>query len=74
MNHKSLLGQSNLKVPRMGVGARVWGQPKGLARWTPAQLAYAPSHGASEEEQAQDAGVRAEVWQLLERLTAGGGS
>jgi aryl-alcohol dehydrogenase-like predicted oxidoreductase len=30
----------------------VWGQPKGLARWTPAQLSYGPSHGAAEEERA----------------------
>jgi aryl-alcohol dehydrogenase-like predicted oxidoreductase len=30
----------------------VWGQPTGLARWTPAQLAYGPSHGTAEEEEA----------------------
>jgi aryl-alcohol dehydrogenase-like predicted oxidoreductase len=36
----------------MGIGAMTWGQPSGLARWTPAQLAYGPSHGAAEEEQA----------------------
>ena len=61
MNHQMTLGKSDLRVPRMGLGAMVWGQPKGLARWTPAQLAYGPSHGTVEEEQALkvslDAGV-----------------
>ncbi len=50
MEHSASLGKSGLKVPRMGVGAMTWGQPKGRARWTPAQLAYGPSHGAAEEE------------------------
>lgn len=50
MENKVSLGQSNLMVPRMGVGAMTWGQPKGLARWTPAQLAYGPSQSAGEEE------------------------
>ena len=30
MEHKTSLGRSSLQVPRMGVGAMVWGQPKGL--------------------------------------------
>ena len=30
----------------------VWGQPSGLARWTPAQLSYGPSDSAAEEEHA----------------------
>ena len=61
MNHQMTLGKSDLRVPRMGIGAMVWGQPKGMARWTPAQLAYGPSHGTAEEEDALrvslDAGV-----------------
>ena len=61
MNHQMTLGKSGLRVPRMGIGAMVWGQPKGMARWTPAQLAYGPSHGTLEEEEALkvslDAGV-----------------
>jgi aryl-alcohol dehydrogenase-like predicted oxidoreductase len=61
MNHQMTLGKSDLRVPRMGIGAMVWGQPTGLARWTPAQLAYGPSHGTVEEEEALkvslDAGV-----------------
>lgn len=59
--HKTLLGKSGLQVPRLGLGAMVWGQPKGFARWTPAQLAYGPSHGASEEEQALKASLDAGV-------------
>lgn len=61
MNHQMTLGKANLRVSRMGIGAMVWGQPKGMARWTPAQLAYGPSHGTAEEEEALkvslDAGV-----------------
>jgi aryl-alcohol dehydrogenase-like predicted oxidoreductase len=61
MENTSALGQSTLKVPRMGLGAMVWGQPKGMARWTPAQLSYGPSHGASEEEQALEVSLAADV-------------
>jgi aryl-alcohol dehydrogenase-like predicted oxidoreductase len=61
MDHQMTLGKTDLRVPRMGLGAMVWGQPKGMARWTPAQLAYGPSHGTAEEEEALkvslDAGV-----------------
>jgi aryl-alcohol dehydrogenase-like predicted oxidoreductase len=61
MDQQMTLGKSDLPVPRMGVGAMVWGQPKGMARWTPAQLSYGPSHGTAEEEEALkvslDAGV-----------------
>ena len=61
MEHKTLLGKSNLHVPRMGVGAMVWGNPKGLARLHPAQTAYGGAHGIEEERRAlevsMDAGV-----------------
>jgi aryl-alcohol dehydrogenase-like predicted oxidoreductase len=52
MNNTMELGRSGLMVPRMGIGAMTWGQPKGLARWTPAQRAYGPSDGPAEEERA----------------------
>ena len=61
MNHQMTLGKSDLRVPRMGIGAMVWGQPTGLARWTPAQLAYGPSHGTVEEEEALKVGLNAGV-------------
>ena len=52
MEKKLTLGRSSLKVPRMGIGAMVWGQPRGFSRLTPARLSYGPSHGAGEEERA----------------------
>jgi aryl-alcohol dehydrogenase-like predicted oxidoreductase len=39
----------------------VWGQPSGLARWTPAQLSYGPSHGAEEEQHALEVSLAAGV-------------
>jgi aryl-alcohol dehydrogenase-like predicted oxidoreductase len=39
----------------------IWGQPKGMARWTPAQLAYGPSDGSSEEQQALEVSLAAGV-------------
>ena len=38
-----------------------WGQPRGLARWTPAQLAYGPAHGADEEGRALEVSLAAGV-------------
>jgi aryl-alcohol dehydrogenase-like predicted oxidoreductase len=55
------LGSSDLHVPRLGMGAMTWGQPKGLARWTPAQLAYGPAHGADEEQRALEVSLAAGV-------------
>jgi aryl-alcohol dehydrogenase-like predicted oxidoreductase len=61
MDSKMMLGQSNLQVPRLGIGAMTWGAPKGLARWTPAQQAYGPSHGITEEEHALEVSLAAGV-------------
>ena len=61
MEVKTTLGRSNLQVPRMGLGAMVWGQPTGMARWTPAQLAYGPSHGPEEEQQALEVALAAGI-------------
>jgi aryl-alcohol dehydrogenase-like predicted oxidoreductase len=61
MIHQTTLGKSDLHVPRMGIGAMVWGQPKGMARWTQAQLAYGPSHGTTEEEEALKVSLAAGV-------------
>ena len=52
MEHETRLGQSNLYVPRMGVGAMTWGEAKGLARLHPAKTAYGGAHGADEEKRA----------------------
>ena len=55
------LGRSPLLVPRLGVGVMTWGEPKGLARFTPATLAYGGAHGAEEEQRAFDASMAAGV-------------
>jgi aryl-alcohol dehydrogenase-like predicted oxidoreductase len=45
----------------MGVGAMVWGDPKGLARLHPAQTAYGGSHGIEEERRAVELSIEAGV-------------
>jgi aryl-alcohol dehydrogenase-like predicted oxidoreductase len=61
MDHKTTLGRSNLQVPRMGVGAMVWGDPKGLARLHPAKTAYGGAHGMEEERRAVEVSIQAGV-------------
>ena len=55
------LGNSPLQVPRLGVGAMPWGDPKGLARLHPAKLAYGGAHGYYEEKSALEASVAARI-------------
>jgi aryl-alcohol dehydrogenase-like predicted oxidoreductase len=55
------LGRSDLHVPRLGVGTMTWGDPKGLARFNPAQLAYGGAHGTVEEQHAFEASMAAGV-------------
>lgn len=57
MEHNSFLGKSKLRVPRMGLGAMTWGDPKGLARLHPATTAYGRAHGIDEERQAVDVSI-----------------
>ena len=61
MEHTTTLGRSNLRVPRMGVGAMVWGDPKGLARLHPAQTAYGGTDGIEEEKRAVEVSIGAGV-------------
>jgi aryl-alcohol dehydrogenase-like predicted oxidoreductase len=61
MEHKTFLGKSTLRVPRMGVGAMVWGDPKGLARLQPAHTAYGGAHGIEEEKRALELSIEAGV-------------
>lgn len=61
MEHKTTLGKSTLRVPRMGVGAMVWGDPKGLARLHPAKTAYGGAHGIEEERRAVEVSIEAGV-------------
>jgi aryl-alcohol dehydrogenase-like predicted oxidoreductase len=55
------LGNTELEVPRIGVGAMTWGDPSGLARLTPAKLAYGGAHGFDEEKQALERSLAAGV-------------
>ncbi|CAG0947316.1 pyridoxine 4-dehydrogenase [Anaerolineae bacterium] len=61
MEHRPTLGRSNLHVPRMGVGAMTWGNPKGLARLHPAKTAYGGAHGIEEEKRALELSIAAGV-------------
>jgi polyphosphate kinase len=45
----------------MGVGAMVWGDPKGLARLHPAKTAYGGAHGIEEEKRALEVSIEAGV-------------
>lgn len=59
MEHNTTLGRSNLKVPRLGVGAMTWGDAKGLARFHPAKTAYGGAHGFEEEKRAFELSIEA---------------
>jgi len=48
-------------VPRLGVGAMTWGDPSGLARWSPAKLAYGGADGPDGEAMAFEVSVAAGV-------------
>ena len=61
MTDSMALGRSELRVPRLGVGAMTWGEAKGLARLHPAKTAYGGAHGAEEEKRALEASLAAGV-------------
>lgn len=59
MEHNTSLGRSDLRVPRLGVGAMTWGDAKGLARFHPAKTAYGGAHGFEEEKRALEISIAA---------------
>jgi aryl-alcohol dehydrogenase-like predicted oxidoreductase len=61
MEHPHRLGQSDLRVPRLGVGAMTWGEARGLARLHPAKTAYGGAHGFEAETEALQVSVEAGV-------------
>lgn len=61
MEHNTTLGRSDLKVPRLGVGAMTWGDAKGLARLHPAKTAYGSAAGFEEEKRALEVSIEAGV-------------
>ncbi len=61
MEHANTLGRSSLHVPRLGVGAMTWGDPKGFARLHPAKTAYGGADGIEEEKRALELSLAAGV-------------
>ena len=61
MEHPQRLGQTDLGVPRIGVGAMTWGTAQGLARLHPAKMAYGGAHGNDEESAALESSLEAGV-------------
>ena len=59
MENTTRLGRTDLRVPRMGVGAMTWGDAKGLARLHPAKTAYGGAEGFTEEQRALDVSIAA---------------
>lgn len=55
------LGQSDVVVSRLGIGAMTWGDARGLARLHPAKLAYGGAEGLEEEKRALEASLAAGV-------------
>jgi aryl-alcohol dehydrogenase-like predicted oxidoreductase len=61
MEHPQRLGQSDLSVPRLGVGAMTWGEARGLARLHPAKMAYGGAHGLEAETEALEVSLETGV-------------
>lgn len=61
MDNIMTLGRSDLRVPRLGVGAMTWGKARGLGRLHPSKLAYGGTGGIEEERGALDASLAAGV-------------
>ena len=55
------LGRSDVRVSRLGVGAMIWGDPSGLARFSPAKLAYGGPQGIDDERAAVETSLAAGV-------------
>jgi aryl-alcohol dehydrogenase-like predicted oxidoreductase len=55
------LGQTGLRVPRLGLGAMVWGDMSTAPRWNPARNAYGPTSSRDEQAAALEAGLAAGV-------------
>jgi aryl-alcohol dehydrogenase-like predicted oxidoreductase len=55
------LGRSNVLVPRMGLGAMVWGDMSTAPRWNPARRAYGPTSSIDEQREALEVSLAAGV-------------
>jgi len=55
------LGQTGVTVPRIGVGAMVWGDMAAAPRWSPARNAYGPTSSIDDQRQALEVSLAAGV-------------
>lgn len=56
-----LLGRTDLRVPRLGLGAMVWGDMSTAPRWNPARTAYGPTSSEEDQQEALDVSLAAGV-------------
>jgi aryl-alcohol dehydrogenase-like predicted oxidoreductase len=56
-----MLGRTDLRVSRLGIGAMVWGDMSTAPRWNPARNAYGPTSSAEEQREALEASLAAGV-------------
>jgi len=54
-----VLGRTNVRVPRLGLGAMTWGDADEIPRFNPARLAYGLADGKEEELRAVEASLAA---------------
>ncbi|WP_309111134.1 aldo/keto reductase [Saccharothrix sp.] len=52
MTGSRTLGRTDVRVPPMGVGAMVWGDPTSMPRWNPARNAYGPTSSLADQRAA----------------------
>ena len=57
----SMLGQTDLRVPRLGLGVMVWGDISAAPRWNPARNAYGPTSSMEEQREALEVSLAAGV-------------
>jgi aryl-alcohol dehydrogenase-like predicted oxidoreductase len=68
------LGPTSVRVPRLGLGAMVWGDMSTAPRWNPARNAYGPTSSIDEQRDALDVSLAAGVNLLDTAAMYGGGA
>ncbi|TCO47544.1 aryl-alcohol dehydrogenase-like predicted oxidoreductase [Kribbella antiqua] len=61
MTESMTLGQTEVRVSRLGLGAMVWGDMSTAPRWNPARNAYGPTSTAEEQQAALETSLAAGV-------------
>jgi len=56
-----MLGRTDLRVPRLGLGVMVWGDMAAAPRWNPARNAYGPTSSVDEQREALEVSLAAGV-------------